>query len=71
VLTCSSCVAVSEGRITKSTPSKKTPKKDALKLEAMENSFSSSMMDGDDFADSVHGGFGALDFEDGMADMLP
>jgi hypothetical protein len=70
VLTCSSCVAVSEGRITKSTPSKKTPKKDALKLEAMENSFSSSMMDGDDFADSVHGGFGALDFEDGMADML-
>jgi hypothetical protein len=71
VLICSSCVAVSAGRITKGTPSKKTPKKDALKLEAMENSFSSSMMYGDDFADSVHGGFGALDFEDGMADMLP
>ena len=66
-----SCVAVAEGRITKSTPSKKTPKKDALKLEAMEHSFNSSMMDNDDFADSVHGGFGALDFEDGMADMLP
>jgi hypothetical protein len=34
----------------------------------MEHSFSSSMMD--DYANSVHGGFGALDFADGMADML-
>ena len=66
-------LAVSEGRITKNTPSKKTPKKDALKLEAMENSFSSSMMDGNDFVDchSIHGGLGALDFEDGMANMFP
>jgi len=70
-----SYLVVSEGRITKNTPSKKTPKKNALKLEAMENSFSSSMMDGDDFVDpnSFHhdGCLGALDFEDGMGNMFP
>lgn len=58
---------VSNGRVGKSTPSGKSSKKNALKQEAIENSFGSMMEDGFADIDSTHEGLGALDFEDGMA----
>lgn len=61
---------VSNGRITKNTPSKKTAS--ALKQESFEVSFNNSMMD-QDFADteSVNDDLGTFNFEDdGMANMF-
>ena len=62
-----SSTVVSNGRVTKTTPSGKASKKNALKQEAIENSFSSMMDDGFADLDSAHEGLGPLDFENGMA----
>jgi hypothetical protein len=58
---------VSNGRVSKSTPSGKSSKKNALKQEAFENPFGSTLDDGFADIDSTHEGLGALDFESGMA----
>jgi hypothetical protein len=60
---------VSNGRITKTTPSGKSSKKNSLKQEAIENSFGSMMDDSFADIDSMHDGLGlgALDFETSMA----
>jgi hypothetical protein len=60
-------LVVSNGRVAKNTPSRKSFKKNALKQEAFENSFG-IMMDGS-FADisSTNEGLSPLDFETGMA----
>lgn len=57
---------VNNGRIGKTTPVKKNARKNAVKLEAIENSFS-SMVD-EDFADvgSPNSGFDGLDFDSGI-----
>ena len=62
-------VVVSNGRVTKTTPSGKSSKKNALKQEAIENSFSSMMDDSFADIDSANDGLGlgALDFEHSMA----
>jgi hypothetical protein len=68
-----STTVVSNGRITKTTPSGKSSKKNDLKQEAIEKSFGSVMDDGFADIDSMHDGLGlglglgALDFETSMA----
>lgn len=61
------CIVVSSCRIAKSTPSRKSPKKNGPKQEAFESSFGRMMDDGFADIDSTHEGLGALDFESGMA----